>query len=92
MKEIKETYEPIDQDLHQELEALQTTRKYIRIHYFNHYHEYISAAGIIKEITKLPAGEFLILNTGDEIRLDKIVRLEGKPAPGYDKSDFTCDC
>jgi Rho-binding antiterminator len=31
------------------------------------------------------------LSAGDEIRLDKIVRIEDKPAPRYDKNYFACD-
>ncbi|WP_026464697.1 hypothetical protein [Adhaeribacter aquaticus] len=92
MKDIKENYEPVSVPFLQELKDLKAQRKYIRLHYFNDFHEYISTAALIKEFISKPSGEFLELNTGEEVRLDKIVRLEGKPAPGYDIQDFTCDC
>jgi len=92
MKEIKEQYEPIILEFRNELDKYTEQRKFVRIHYFNEYHEYISKAAIIKEITNEPEGEFLLLNTGDKVRLDKIVRFDEKPVPGYTSSDFTCDC
>jgi len=92
MKEIKEQYEPIEPVFKQELLQYMQQRKFVRIHYFNEYHEYISKAAIIKEINQEPAGEFLVLNTGELVRLDKIVRFDEKPVPGYTSGDFTCDC
>ena len=92
MKEIKEQYEPIEPVFKQELLQYMQQRKFVRIHYFNEYHEYISKAAIIKEISQEPAGEFLVLNTGELVRLDKIVRFDEKPVPGYTSGDFTCDC
>ena len=92
MKEIKEQYEPIEPAFKEELIKYQEQRKFVRIHYFNEYHEYISKAAIIKEINWEAAGEFLVLNTGELVRLDKIVRFDEKPVPGYTAGDFTCDC
>ena len=92
MKEIKELYDPISAEFKSELETYQQKRKYVRIHYFNEYHEYIWKAAIIKGINATPEGEFLELNTGDFVRLDKIVRFDEKPVEGYSYDDFTCDC
>jgi len=93
MKDIKEQYQPVTPAFKEELNKFNQKGQYVRIHYFNDYHEYISTAAIIKEITNNSEyGEFLKLSTGEEVRLDKIVRFDGNPAPGYEPSDFTCDC
>ena len=92
MKDIKEKYQPIDHSFYHEIEQYRDKRKYIGIHYFNELHEYISTTAIIKEIFNLNEADYMLLTTGEEVRLDWIVRLDGKSAPGYNISDFTCDC
>lgn len=92
MKEITETYQAIPAAFRAEIQDYLARKKYIRIHYFNTYHEYIFTTAIIKELYCQDEGEYIQLSTGEEVRLDWIVRLDGKPAPGYDISDFTCDC
>ncbi len=92
MKVIQPYYEPVEEPFRKDIEAYLQKRKYIGIHYYTDIREYISTTGIIKEISSRPNGEFILLSTGEEIRLDHIVRLNGERAPGYDVSDFTCDC
>jgi Rho-binding antiterminator len=92
MKDITEKYQPVEQSFYQEIEQYREKRKYIGIHYFTELHEYISTTAIIKEIVSHDEAEYILLTTGEKVRLDWIVRLDGKPAPGYNISDFTCDC
>ena len=92
MKVIQSHYEPVEELFRKEIETYIQKRKYIGIHYFTDIREYIPTTGIIKEISARPDGEYILLSTGEEIRLDRIVRLNGEQAPGYDISDFTCDC
>ena len=92
MKTITETYQAIPADFQDEIREYLRRRKYIRIHYFNAYHEYISTTAIIKEFFDQQNGSYIRLSSGEEVRLDRLVRLDGKPAPGYDIEDFTCDC
>jgi Rho-binding antiterminator len=92
MKEITEAYQAIPATFREEIRLFQARRKYIRIHYFNPIHEYIFTTAIIKELFEQDGGEYIRLTTGEEVRLDWIVRLDGQPAPGYDIEDFTCDC
>jgi Rho-binding antiterminator len=92
MKDRTETYQAIPAAFRKEIQDFLTRRKYIRIHYFNPIHEYIFTTAIIKTLFEQEDGEFIGLSTGEEVRLDWIVRLDGKPAPGYDIDDFTCDC
>ena len=92
MKAITDTYQPIASDFQEQIQGFLNRRKYLRIHYFNAYHEYISTAAIIKEFFDQQDGSYIRLSSGEEVRLDRIVRLDGQPAPGYDIEDFTCDC
>lgn len=92
MKVIQPHYETVDELFRNEIIAYIQKRKYLGLHYYTDIREYISTTGIIKEISVRPNGEFIILSTGEEIRLDRIVRLNGERAPGYHESDFTCDC
>jgi Rho-binding antiterminator len=92
MKEITETYQAVPAAFRAEIADFRARRKYIRIHYFNPYHEYIYTTAIIKELFEKDGGEYIGLTTGEEVRLDWIVRLDGRPAPGYYIDDFTCDC
>ena len=92
MKAITQDYQPILPAFQEEIQDYLRRRKYIRIHYFNAYHEYISTTAIIKAFFEGSDGSYIRLSSGEELRLDRIVRLDGKPAPGYDIEDFTCDC
>jgi Rho-binding antiterminator len=92
MKARTETYQPIPASFRAEIQDYLARRKYIRIHYFNPIHEYIFTTAIIKKMYHQDDGEYIGLSTGEALRLDWIVRLDGKPAPGYDIEDFTCDC
>lgn len=92
MKEITQNYQPVPAAFRAEVLDYLTRRKYIRIHYFNPYHEYIFTTAIIKQFCEQDGAEYIALSTGEQLRLDWIVRLDGKPAPGYCIDDFTCDC
>ncbi|QMU27214.1 hypothetical protein [Adhaeribacter radiodurans] len=91
MKETTEVYQPIDANLREELLAYAANRKYVSIQYFTDIREYTSTRAVIKEIRATNEAELLILNTGEEIRLDRIIRVEGKPAPGFEDY-FACAC
>jgi Rho-binding antiterminator len=92
MKELKDKYDPVEPSFYQKIEEYRTNKKYLGIHYFTEIHEYISTTAIIKDIFWREETQYILLTTGEEVRLDWIVRLDGKPAPGYTTNDFTCDC
>ncbi|MES2730779.1 MAG: hypothetical protein V4714_03490 [Bacteroidota bacterium] len=85
-------YNAITDSFRQELEALVTQKKYVKIRYFTDLHEFMSTAAIIQAIIGEQEAEFVRLSTGEVVRLDKIARVDGKPAPGYDIEDYSCDC
>lgn len=46
------------------------------------------SAGYIKALKELPEkGLFIELNTGEDIRIDRIITLFGKPGPAFDEYD-----
>ncbi|MDQ4139305.1 MAG: hypothetical protein M3142_02155 [Bacteroidota bacterium] len=91
MKETSEVYQPVDTTFREELLTYAENRKYVSIQYFTDIREYMSTRAVIKEIHSENGEEFLLLNTGEEIRLDRVIRVEGKPAPGFEDY-FACAC
>jgi Rho-binding antiterminator len=86
-----DTYKPIDTAYLQEIEAYVKQRKSVRIQYYTNINEFITKVSIVKNLFDKEGAKYMELSSGDQIRLDKIVRIEDKPAPGYDKSYFACD-
>lgn len=86
-------YKPISCDFHSILEDHAARRRYIQIQYFTEIREFIRTQAIIKDIYTLDGEEYLKLNTGEEIRLDKIVKVDDQLAPGFEHfEDYSCDC
>ena len=92
MENAKDEYRPVTSAFRNLLTAYKAGRNYISIHYFSDLHEYIYTTAIIKEVYTRDGEPFILLNTDEAIRLDRIVRIDGTPAPGYNIDDFTCDC
>lgn len=86
-----DTYKPLDTTYRTEIENFVKERKAVRIQYFTDINEFITKVAIIKKLSEKEGAEYMELSSGEEIRLDKIVRIEDKPAPGYNKDYFACD-
>jgi Rho-binding antiterminator len=86
-----DTYKPLDTAYRTQIEAFVSARKSVRIQYFSDIQEFITRVAIIKKVYEKEGAAYMELSSGDEIRLDKIVRIEDKPAPGYDTNYFACD-
>ncbi|MCC5931973.1 MAG: hypothetical protein JJU28_22200 [Cyclobacteriaceae bacterium] len=80
-------YLPVSFDFREILEEQKNSGNNGLIHYFKGTKEIESARGAILDINKNETGEFLNLDSGDSIRLDKIITLFGKPGPAYDTYD-----
>ncbi len=91
MEEMKETFAPVITAFREELINYAEKRTYVSIQYFSDIREYLSAKAVIKKIYSRDNAEYLLLNTSEEIRLDRIIRVEGKPAPGFEDY-FDCAC
>ena len=89
-----ETYVPVSESFQDEINAFAKRKEYIKIQYFSDIHEYITRMAVIKKVYLNESNEqFIELNIGDIVRVDKIVRINDRPAPGYfGIDDFTCDC
>lgn len=85
------TYKPLNQEFHEVLEALAAQNSYIRIQYFSDIHEFFTKNATAKRLYFKGEEEYLELATGEQIRLDRIVRVGDIPAPGYDDDYFKCD-
>ena len=79
-------YKPINCSFYDELEAAATLKKYIRIQYLSTLQEMLTIDAVIKDLFIKEGAEYMQLNTGEEIRLDRIVSIDGKysPSSGYD--------
>ena len=86
-------YQPIDCGFYDELEAAATQKKRVALQYFNDLRQLCMESGVIDTFFIRDKVEFMQLKSGEEIRLDHIIRLDDKPAPGYvDYPDFSCAC
>lgn len=84
--------QPLGERFAQELGTLIRQRKYVGLLYLTPLRELLSTTAILKEIFARDQADYLLLSTGEEIRLDRLVSVNGMQAPGYDYDDFTCDC
>ena len=87
-----EKYKPINCNYHSVLEHYATLGTFCRIQFYTAIHEFKTVQAIIKNIYTLKAEEFMVLSTGEEIRLDRIVRVNDEASPQYDDDYFKCDC
>jgi Rho-binding antiterminator len=79
-------YHPIDCGLHDRLEALATLRRRVRIEYRAEPDAVESIDDRIADIVTRDGAEYLRTETGLEIRLDALVRVDGV---GFDQGNGT---
>lgn len=71
-------YRPIDCDFHDQMESLATTRHRVHVTYKDEGGEIASRDGVIVDIWTAPSKEeFLKLEDGTTIRLDRITDVHG---------------
>jgi hypothetical protein len=81
-------YSPVDPFIYDVIENAKKKNVEIKIHYFGSENELNVANGAIKGVTiNEKHEEFLSLNSGDNVRLDRIITLNGRPGPAFDKYD-----
>lgn len=67
--------------------------KFVRLHYFTDLREFIKIDALTKAIVTIDGVEHLELATGEQIPLDRVIRVDGHMSPrypGYD--DYSCAC
>ncbi|MBU6122176.1 hypothetical protein [Hymenobacter siberiensis] len=86
-------YTPIDCHFYDLLEAAATQHRRVALQYFNDLRQLCLGSGVIHTFFVRDKVEFMQLKSGEEIRLDHIIRLDDTPAPLYaDYPDFSCGC
>lgn len=79
----KMRYQPISCSYHDELEAIATLRKEVLIQYKDQEGHVRELTARIRTFQTRAGEEFMILNCGHEIRLDRIISVDGKLLSGY---------
>ena len=86
-------YTPIDCHFYDRLETAATLRRRVELQYFNDLRQLCLGAGVIDTLFIRAKVEYLRLKSGEEIRLDHLIRLDDTPAPLYaDYPDFSYGC
>lgn len=76
-----------------EFRALIPLNKFVRLHYFTHLREFIKIDALTKAIVNIDGVDHLEIATGEQIPLDRVIRIDGHLSPkypGYD--DYSCAC
>jgi Rho-binding antiterminator len=83
----------IENDFHKHLEETAANRQYVRVHYYSDLQELLRTTQVVKNIAERNGEEYLMLANGEEIPLNKLVRVGNRLAPGHDTDDaYSCDC
>ncbi len=92
LKIMTTQYKPVEEGFRGELETLIKQRKYVGLLYLTPLRELLTTTAILKELYTGQEAEYVRLSTGEEVRLDLLVSVNERQAPGYDYDDYTCDC
>ena len=85
-------YKPIDCNFYDILEANATRKRYVRIQYFSDLQEFLTVDAIIRDLYVCDKVEYMLLSSGEEIRLDRLVSVDGKVVPGQGFDSISCEC
>ncbi len=80
-------YLPVDPDFYDIIEEQAKKSTKIKVFYFLPNNEIDDSAGAYSHIEKKDDGEFMVLNNEKEIRLDRIITINGKPGQAFDEYD-----
>lgn len=73
--------------------ALIPLNKFVRLDYFTDLREFIRADALTKAITTINGVDHLELATGEQIPLDRVIRIDGHLSPRYPSyDDYSCSC
>lgn len=86
-------YQPIACGFYDELEALATRKKQVYLQYFNDLRQLCQGSTTLKTFVTRDHAEYALLASGEEVRLDHIIRVDDRAAPGFaEYPDFRCGC
>ena len=87
-----EEYKQVSCTFYDQLTDLIALKKYVRIDFTTDIKEFLKRQTILKDIVKKDKQEFLILNTGEEVRLDRIKKVDDIIPPHVADDYYQCDC
>ncbi len=86
-------YQPIACDFYNQLEAAATRRQQVYLQYFNDLRQLCQESTTLRTFVTRDHAEYARLASGEEVRLDRIIRMDDTPAPAFaDYPDFRCGC
>lgn len=88
---MSQDYKKVKDSFRELLLELVARKPFTRIQYFSDIREFITTTAIPKALLEQDGAEYLSLATGEVIRLDRLVRVGDKAAPGYSEDYFKCD-
>lgn len=66
---------------------------YVRVHYYSEYHELLKTTSVVKSLQQKGGQPQLVLASGEEIPVERLLRVGNTIAPGHQADDFySCDC
>ena len=77
------TYHPISCEFHDRLEDLATLRKPAHILYRDENEALHELSAVIKDVYAKDGEEFLLMGTGETLRLDRLVEVDGEKLADY---------
>ena len=86
------SYQPIDCNYYDVLEALATRKRYVRIQFKTELQEFISVDSIITDLYTKQGYEYMLLANGTEVRLDRLISVDGRYVPGSGYDELSCEC
>jgi hypothetical protein len=82
------SYSPVPWEFREMIDEAMEADKNSVVHFFNLQDQVDSVQGKILKVEEMKGeGEFLVMEKGEKVRLDKIITLYGKPGPAYGKYD-----
>lgn len=82
--ELTTTFNPVDPDFYGIVDNLKDKEQQLKVFFFEDDLELNSYSGKIDGIEKTNDSEYLKLQSGERVRLDRIITLNGRPGPLYD--------
>ncbi len=89
---MESDYKPVASHFRQTIQSLVAERKKATFNYITDLRELLTTTGLAREVVSREGADFLTLSTGEEIRLDRIVRVDNTLAPGFENYDFGNSC
>ena len=86
-------YQPVACDFYDVLEAAATRRQQVYLQYFSDLRELRQGSTSLRTFVTRDGAEYAVLASGEEVRLDRIIRLDDTPAPAFaEYPDYRCGC